>query len=614
MGKKISELDRAASLNNGDLFVLSQVDAQAETGYKSVSTPVSDAAQKFLKGIAFPTDLETDDKTVLGAINEVNDKNEQTTSLLGSNSITANTDNLSANTIIELTNAPRFINKKHGVTARVKFDSFTSLTVGKGYQKYCGKWIVIDATNITPHEYVNSETTKTPIAHGLTISDYLQISMFVDDYGLCQISINTTSGTFTTSIDYGYEWNYEPFIFGVQSMTDIKLSYSCDDIRCPLWVFGDSYMGFGKARVAGQLNNLGYTNFCINAIAGARSVDTGTPNKSSYEDLQKMLVIATPKFIIWADGMNGGDAPNIEFLPTLIELCEEKGIELILYMPPSVPTINHTSLNNYIASTGKRYVNGNDAVGATSEGVWYTGYLSDDNVHPTELGAKAIALRFLSDAPELLQYGWKYDVKTDLATKLDKANPVGTGAISFNRKGGSTIGTNAVAVGFNNTSSGNASFAEGGQNKATGNFSHAENYGTEATGAQSHAEGRYSKASGAQSHAEGESTLASGANSHSEGYTTEASGYYSHSQGYGTKASRRSQTAIGEFNIAETGSLNQRGQYVEIVGNGTDDNNRSNARTLDWNGNEVLAGGLTLNGNKKIILNLDGTVTWETLT
>ena len=70
MGKKISELDRAASLNNGDLFVLSQVDAQAETGYKSVSTPVSDAAQKILKGIEFPTDLKTDDKTVIGAVNE----------------------------------------------------------------------------------------------------------------------------------------------------------------------------------------------------------------------------------------------------------------------------------------------------------------------------------------------------------------------------------------------------------------------------------------------------------------------------------------------------------------------------------------------------------------
>lgn len=524
--------------------------------------------------------------------------NAQTTSLLGSNSITANTNNLSANTIIELTNAPRFIKKNHGITARVKFDSFTSLTIGKGYHKYRGKWIVIDETNITPYKYENSEVAETPISHGLTITDYLQISMFVDDYGLCQISINTTSGTFTTTIDYAYEWNYEPFVFGVQSMTDAKISYSCDDFKCPFWVFGDSYMGFGTSRVAGQLKNLGYMNYCINSIAGAISVDTGTPNKSSYEDLRKMLAIATPKFIIWGDGMNGGDTLNIEFLPTLIELCEEKGIELILYMPPSVPTINHTSLNNYIVSTGKRYVNGNDAVGATSEGVWYTGYLSDDNVHPTELGAKAIALRYLNDAPELLQYGWKYDVKKDLATKLDKNNPIGTGAISFNRKGGSILGDKAVAVGFNNTASGDSAFAEGGQTKATGGYSHAENYSTEASGGQSHAEGRYTIASGLRSHAEGDSTTASGS--------------YSHSQNHGTIANKLSQTVFGEYNVAETGSAGMRGNYVEIVGNGTDDNNRSNARTLDWSGNEVLAGGLTLYGNMKIILNLDGTVTWET--
>lgn len=540
----------------------------------------------------------------------IND-NAQTTSLLGSNSLTTETTTLNANEMMELGDAPRFINKNHGVTARVKFDSFTGLTIGKGYQKYRGKWIVIDATHITAHFFENSDVVQTPIAHGLTISDYLQVSMFVDADGVCRISINTTSGTFSTSVDFGYVWNYEPFLFGGQIMTDAKLSYSCDDLKCPLWVFGDSYMGFGASRVAGQLKELHFINYCINAIAGAKSVETTTPNKSSFEDLQKMLEVATPKFIIWADGMNGGDALNIEFLPTLIALCEEKGIELILYMPPSIPDVSHTELNNYIVSTGKRYVNGNDAVGATSEGVWYEGYLSSDNIHPTELGAKALALRFLNDAPELLQYGWNYDVKSDIDAKLNKANPVGTGAISFNRRGGTTVGNNSVAVGFNNTSSGDASFAEGAQSKATGNRSHAENYGTEATGAQSHAEGRNSKASGAQSHAEGESTLASGANSHSEGYTTEASGYYSHSQGYGTKASRRSQTAIGEFNIAETGAASTRGNFVEIVGNGTDDNNRSNARTLDWQGNETLAGGLTFNGSTSLeseISRLDGRI------
>jgi hypothetical protein len=47
--------------------------------------------------------------------------------------------------------------------------------------------------------------------------------------------------------------------------------------------------------------------------------------------------------------------------------------------------------------------------------------------------------------------------------------------------------------------------------------------------------------------------------------------------------------------VADTaGSASARGDYVEIVGNGTADNARSNARTLDWSGNEVLAGSLTV--------------------
>ena len=46
-----------------------------------------------------------------------------------------------------------------------------------------------------------------------------------------------------------------------------------------------------------------------------------------------------------------------------------------------------------------------------------------------------------------------------------------------------------------------------------------------------------------------------------------------------------------------TANANSRGTYVEIVGNGTmsgTTESRSNARTLDWSGNEALAGSLTL--------------------
>lgn len=121
---------------------------------------------------------------------------------------------------------------------------------------------------------------------------------------------------------------------------------------------------------------------------------------------------------------------------------------------------------------------------------------------------------------------------------MDKVDPTGTGSFSLNRKFNTTVG--------------NCSFAEG--------------YDT--------------TASGWGSHAEGESTTASGEKSHAEGYCT--------------KASSVSQHVEGKYNIEDFS-----GTYAHIVGNGTADDARSNAHTLDWSGNAWFAG--TIEG-KAIIL------------
>ena len=62
--------------------------------------------------------------------------------------------------------------------------------------------------------------------------------------------------------------------------------------------------------------------------------------------------------------------------------------------------------------------------------------------------------------------------------------------------------------------------------------------------------------------------------------------------GIGGKANSQSQVVLGEYNTASSPPINgtYRDAKLEIVGNGTADNARSNARTLDWNGNEWLAG------------------------
>lgn len=147
--------------------------------------------------------------------------------------------------------------------------------------------------------------------------------------------------------------------------------------------------------------------------------------------------------------------------------------------------------------------------------------------------------------------------------------------------------------------SGAGSIAEGFYTIASGLVSHAEGQATNASGRGSHAEGNGTIASGDVSHAEGQTTTASGGSSHAEGAGTTASGEKSHAEGLQTIANHASQHVFGEYNVADpsTANASSRGTYVEIVGNGTKSGNtesRSNARTLDWNGNEVLAGGLTV--------------------
>lgn len=153
-----------------------------------------------------------------------------------------------------------------------------------------------------------------------------------------------------------------------------------------------------------------------------------------------------------------------------------------------------------------------------------------------------------------------------------------------------------VAVGRSLVTSGQNSYCEGYNSTASGNTSHAEGEETTAGGEDSHSEGYRSVASGLASHAEGIGSTASGSNSHAEGGSTTASGSQSHAAGLQTIANHRSQNVFGRFNVADPSNKasTSYGNYVEIVGNGTADNARSNARTLDWDGNEVLAGKLTL--------------------
>lgn len=121
-----------------------------------------------------------------------------------------------------------------------------------------------------------------------------------------------------------------------------------------------------------------------------------------------------------------------------------------------------------------------------------------------------------------------------------------------------------------------------------GNYSAIQGNLNRASGFASHAEGQSTKANGNFSHAEGESATASGNCSHAEGQLTKATGNYSHAQNFGTEAAGTNQTALGRYNVVDNANT-----YVVIVGNGTADNARSNALTVDWSGNVEASGDVT---------------------
>lgn len=124
---------------------------------------------------------------------------------------------------------------------------------------------------------------------------------------------------------------------------------------------------------------------------------------------------------------------------------------------------------------------------------------------------------------------------------------------------------------------------------AIGSYSVAEGGGVTASGTASHAEGNITVASEACAHAEGLQTTASGTASHAEGLQTTASGQSSHAQNEGTIAAKDNQTAIGKWNIEDTETTASK-QKAFIIGNGTSNASRSNAFSVDWNGNVEASG------------------------
>lgn len=249
-------------------------------------------------------------------------------------------------------------------------------------------------------------TLGTAWTHGLTINDRLTVMISVDSEQKQTITLMSESGFATKS--YTAQFNgrkgkiYAKALAG--TFTDAELSFGCSDLEKTVWIFGDSYVSLVDTRYPYWLQQAHMDNCLINSYPGE-----ATPN--AILDFRSLITMATPKYIVWGLGMNDHDTSSavnsdwMDGVEELISTCQSAGITLILCTIPNVAnsSCNNVKKNAWIASSGYRYVDFNKAIGAADEpgASWPAGWLSNDNVHPTAMGARVLAGQIMLDVPEL---------------------------------------------------------------------------------------------------------------------------------------------------------------------------------------------------------------------
>jgi hypothetical protein len=291
------------------------------------------------------------------------------------------------------------VKKNKTIVFKGDITAFNQLTIGQGASDLNSEKIVIDSSNLIVYRGANA--TGDSYAHGLTFKDYIFVLIDVNKSHLATITIMTNGGKYqhtTISTWVGCSPTIYAETDGTTQLTNCELSFVCKDISQPLWIFGDSYVSYTDDRWAYYLNQLGYDGYLLNAYSGE---DSGY----AVKDLHNLMNYGTPKYLLWALGMNNKDGTSSansvwkSVYDEISAICNEKGITLVLATIPNVPTMNHSFKNNIIVNSGYKYIDFASAVGAFNDSVWYEGMLSSDNVHPTVEGAKALASQLFKDFP-----------------------------------------------------------------------------------------------------------------------------------------------------------------------------------------------------------------------
>lgn len=267
-------------------------------------------------------------------------------------------------------------------------ESFSAVTISRNGSNVLEK-VQLGVTNLvySVPDYSYTET----VAHGLTWADVRIAIIESTDLAHVKVTAITNGGSFTHTFD-------RPKGFGTYGAWESNSTNEYEivnQISKPndIWVVGDSYMSYADDRIGGQLYNYGTETPTIISFPGADTLEI-------YDELLKMVegYKVTPKKLAVCTGMNDTLTTYTQGIAKIIALCNAYDVDIIITAIPITPlkTSDNLAVRNYALTLPYQKIRFDEAVDSNDSGVWFTGCLSADNIHPSEAGAKLLAEELLS--------------------------------------------------------------------------------------------------------------------------------------------------------------------------------------------------------------------------
>ena len=276
--------------------------------------------------------------------------------------------------------------------------------MGHGETAYGGSGIEITKDRFSSYNYAAGR--RTPLVneeHGIDISGKVTVRIKTD-LRTAVVTIETADDRYVSTNFQWFGRNGEIFARSIGAeLKNAKLEWACLSYQNDIWFFGDSYFDTTTTyRWPYYMVEDGYTDVFFNGHPGRNTQD-------ALEDFKKALEFSIPKYVVWCMGMNNGDSENgvnanyKKATEEMLSICEEYGITPILSTIPNTPTAINVHKNEWVKSSGYRYVDFAKAVNAEDKGSsWDEGMLGGDKVHPAPLGAEALYKQLKKDLADIL--------------------------------------------------------------------------------------------------------------------------------------------------------------------------------------------------------------------